>query len=124
MHDKEFRKLLEQFHEDMVQGRDKVSHVCLGYLKDELVKKTLEFNGTFIRLCQCQSNIFSTFLSKITNYNQVHLVGDPAFIRMLGHDPTPRPTCPVDELVRNVKIAEPVYLCIQFNHNGSNAYAL
>ena len=40
----------------------------------------------------------STLLcKKITKYNRVHLGGDPAFVRLLGHDPTtcPRPTCPV-----------------------------
>ena len=34
---------------------------------------------------------FPTFLSKITKYNRV-----PSVARLLGHDPTPRPTCPVN----------------------------
>ena len=33
---------------------------------------------------------FSTFLSKITKYNQVHLGIDPSVARLLGHDPTPK----------------------------------
>ena len=36
---------------------------------------------------------FFTFLSKITKYNRVHFGSDPAVVRLLGHDPTPRPTC-------------------------------
>ena len=47
----------------------------------------------FKRLYQCQSKIFSTFLSKITKYNRVPLGFDPSVARLLGHDPTPRPTC-------------------------------
>ena len=47
------------------------------------------------RLYQCQSKIFSTFLSKITKYNRVPLGFDPSVARLLGHDPTPRSTCPV-----------------------------
>ena len=39
---------------------------------------------------------FSTSLSKITKYNRDHLGGDSAVVRLLGHDPTPRPTCPMD----------------------------
>ena len=38
---------------------------------------------------------FSAFLSKITKYNRVHLRFDSSVVRLLGHDPTPRPTCPV-----------------------------
>ena len=38
---------------------------------------------------------FSTFLSKITKYNRVPLGFDPSVARLLGYDPTPRPTCPV-----------------------------
>ena len=49
----------------------------------------------FKRLYQCQSKIFSTFLSKITKYNRAPLGFDPSVARLLGHDPTPRPTCPV-----------------------------
>ena len=52
-------------------------------------------NASFRRLYQCQSNIFSTFLSKITKYNRVPLGFDPSVARLLGDDPTPRPTCPV-----------------------------
>ena len=33
------------------------------------------------RLYQCQSKIFSTFLSKITKYNRVHLGFDPSVAR-------------------------------------------
>ena len=33
---------------------------------------------------------FSTFLSKITKYNRVHLGFDPSVARLLGHDPTPQ----------------------------------
>ena len=51
------------------------------------------------RLYQCQSKFFSSFLSKITKYNRVPLGFDPSVARLLGHDPTPRPTCPAD-LVR------------------------
>ena len=51
---------------------------------------------------------FSTFLSKITKYNRAHVGGDPAFIQLLGHDPTPRPTCPV----YNDKINLIMYACI------------
>ena len=43
---------------------------------------------------------FSTFLSKITKYNRVPLGFDPSVARLLGHDPTPRPTC----LVRRASI--------------------
>ena len=42
------------------------------------------------RLYQCQSKIFSTFLSKIMN----SLGGDPTFVILLDHAPTTRPTCP------------------------------
>ena len=49
---------------------------------------------SFRRLYQCQSNIFSTFFSKITKYNRVHLRFNPSVARLLGHDPTP------DQLVR------------------------
>ena len=52
-------------------------------------------NTSFRRLYQCQSKIFSTFLSKTTKYNRVPLGFDPSVARLLGHDPTPRPTCPV-----------------------------
>ena len=38
---------------------------------------------------------FSTFLSMITKYNRVPLGFDPSVARLLGHDPTPRPICPV-----------------------------
>ena len=38
---------------------------------------------------------FSTFLSTTTKYNRVPLGFDPSVARFLGHDPTPRPTCPV-----------------------------
>ena len=37
---------------------------------------------------------FFNILSKITKYNRAHLGGDPPFIRLLDHDPTP------DQLVR------------------------
>ena len=40
-------------------------------------------------------DFFSTFLSKITKYNRVPLGFDPSVARSLGHDPTPRPVCPV-----------------------------
>ena len=48
-------------------------------------------NASFKRLYQCQSKIFSTFLSKITKYNRVPLGFDPSVAQLLGHDPTPRP---------------------------------
>ena len=32
-------------------------------------------------------------MSKITKYNRVPLGFDPSVARLLGHDPTPRPTC-------------------------------
>ena len=35
-------------------------------------------------------------MSKITKYNRVPLGLDPSVARLLGHDPTPRPTCPVN----------------------------
>ena len=38
--------------------------------------------------------MFSTFLGKITKYNRLPLGFDPSVARLLGHDPTPRPTCP------------------------------
>ena len=41
--------------------------------------------------------MFSTCLSKITKYDQVPF-------RLLGHDPTPRPTCPV----HNIKMEFPL----------------
>ena len=47
-------------------------------------------NASFRRLYQCQSNIFSTFLSKITKYNRVPLGFDPSVARLVGHDPTPQ----------------------------------
>ena len=42
--------------------------------------------------------MFSTLLNKITKYNRVPLGFDPSVTRLLGHDPTPRPTCPVEVL--------------------------
>ena len=47
----------------------------------------------------------STFLSKIMKYNRPHLGGDPAFVRLLGHDPTPIPTCPIDHMEETYSIA-------------------
>ena len=47
---------------------------------------------------------FSTFLSKITKYNLVHSGFDPSVARLLGHDPTPRPPCPVNKLKKSDKL--------------------
>ena len=66
-------------------------YFCFGWEKNE----NLTAHQRIFRLYQCQSNIFSTFLSKITKYNRVPLGFDPSVARLLGHDPTPRPTCPV-----------------------------
>ena len=62
------------------------------YIFKKKIKR--QINASFRRLYQCQSKIFSTFLSKITKYNRVPLGFDPSVARLLGHDPTPRPTCP------------------------------
>ena len=43
-------------------------------------------------------------MSKITKYNRVPLGFDPSVARLLGHDPTPRPTCPVVEDERRVEV--------------------
>ena len=59
-------------------------------------EKKGEFNGTSMHLLDgyisANQRFFSTFLSKITKYNRVHLGFDPSVARLLGHDPTPRPT--------------------------------
>ena len=52
-------------------------------------------NASFRRLYSANQRLFSTLLSKITKYNRVHLRFDPSVARLLGHDPIPRPTCPV-----------------------------
>ena len=39
---------------------------------------------SFRLLYQCQSKIFSTFLSKITKYNRAHLGSDPASLDCLA----------------------------------------
>ena len=57
--------------------------------------------GSHRKRCVCQSKIFSTFLSKITKYNRVPLGFDHLVARLLGHDPTPRPTCPVPRGILN-----------------------
>ena len=58
-------------------------------------KKECEFNGTSMHLFDSSKIFFSTFLSKIMKNNRVTLGFDPLVARLLGHDPTPRPTCPV-----------------------------
>ena len=69
--------------------------------------KKREFNGTSTHLLDgyisANQIFFSTFLSKITKYNRVPLGFDPSVARLLGHDPTPRPTCPV-EYKRNLEL--------------------
>ena len=61
---------------------------CVGYVGgDNKMRIYRHINAFFKRLYQCQSKIFSTLLSKITKYNRVLSVA-----RLLGHDPTPRPT--------------------------------
>ena len=52
---------------------------------------------------------FSTFLSKITKYNRVPLGFDPSVARLLGHDPTPRPTCLV--FISNMFLDSQVVTC-------------
>ena len=62
-------------------------------------EKTREFNGTSTHLLKgyisANQRFFSTFLSKITEYNRVNLGFNPVVARLLGRGPTPRPTCPV-----------------------------
>ena len=66
-----------------------------------------------------QSKIFSTFLSKITKYNRVPVGFDPLVARLLGHDPTPRPTCPVNV---NQKLPTSRLLCKDASHTHIYIY--
>ena len=58
-----------------------------------------EVNGTSTHLLDgyisANQRFFSTFLSKITKYNQAHLGFDPSVARLLCYEPTP------DQLVRS-----------------------
>ena len=94
--------LTSSTHTNMVVSLRSHTEVELYYfisVKSHPLSKKREFNGISTHLLDgyisANQRFFSTFLSKITKYNQVPLGFDPSVARLLGHDPTPRPTCPV-----------------------------
>ena len=44
------------------------------------------------------------YISLHTKYNRVPLGFDPSVARLLGHDPTPRPTCPVRVYIQKLDL--------------------